>query len=147
MSISSVVNYERDRVPEPKQLLAFAHAAAAAGRHDLLAVFQRTAKEALGAPWPEVPSDWYKLACADALERCLSGGTDYQEIAPAVISALVPVIEKKAREEGDPELIQRFTEESARRGFGQQFGKQRGRQRGFQKLKKRSKKSSERHDQ
>lgn len=142
MSISSLVNYERDRVPEPKQLLVFARAAAAAGRNDLGAVFKKAAEEALGH-WllSKLPSEsWYEIACLEALERCLSGGTDFQKITPAVISALAPVIEQKAREDGNPDLIQRFAEESVRRGFVHQFGKQRGFQRGFQKQNKRSKK-------
>jgi transcriptional regulator with XRE-family HTH domain len=134
ISISALNNYERRRTPEPKQLLAFQRAAMDAGRYDLANVFRTEAAEALG--WEssmytgvpldlsklreDDPKDWYELTCRDALEDCLRLATDYKDIAPIVISALRLAVMVKASQlwwEKDSRIVERFTEESARRGF------------------------------
>jgi transcriptional regulator with XRE-family HTH domain len=48
MSISSLVNYERDRIPEPKQLCRFFWAARDAGREDLAQIFKKAILKSLG---------------------------------------------------------------------------------------------------
>jgi transcriptional regulator with XRE-family HTH domain len=53
MSISALSNYERRRVPEPRQLLVFQKAAEVAERRDLAQVFRDQLKKAL-------PQDWDK---------------------------------------------------------------------------------------
>lgn len=51
MSIASIQNYEnQDRMPEPKQLLAFVQAARQVQRQDLVPVFLEAASQALGYP-------------------------------------------------------------------------------------------------
>src|SRR5262245_33452092 len=125
ISISSLNNYERRRIPEPKQLLAFLRAAQDAGRDDLVTVFHGALHEALGiaVSWyfgaglrllrlePEDPAAWYEWAAVQALERCLTGATEYKEVAPVVISALALAIEKQAEIVNDPKIIERFAKE------------------------------------
>jgi transcriptional regulator with XRE-family HTH domain len=130
IAISSLNNYERQRTPEPKQLFAFSRVARDAGRDDLAEIFFRAAKEALGwESWysgsglnllkldPSTPESWYELACIEALERCLSGASDYQDLAPIVLAALAQVIERQSGLQEGPEEWARFEEESVRRGY------------------------------
>jgi transcriptional regulator with XRE-family HTH domain len=51
ISISGLNNYERHRIPEPKQLFMFERAARQAGRQDLAGIFSESAAQALG--WDE----------------------------------------------------------------------------------------------
>ena len=132
MSISSLVNYERDRRPEPKQLVAFLWAARSAGRDDLADLFQDAILESLGMSaeqawqalkeWAysgnaRLPENWFETEAREALELCLEGGSDYNDVASAVMAALVPVIRKRAGLMGLPERAERFAAEVARRGY------------------------------
>jgi DNA-binding XRE family transcriptional regulator len=135
ISISSLNNYERQRTPEPKQLFAFEHAARDVGRHDLARIFSREAREALGwTDWysgsalnllqldPATPEHWYELACVEALERCLSGASDYQDLIATVMTALSMVVERQAEREGRLEDWGRFEKESVVRGYAFESG-------------------------
>jgi transcriptional regulator with XRE-family HTH domain len=133
MSISSLSNYERNRIPEPKQLLTFARRAEEAKRLDLAICFFRAASEALGieqkwysgAPiyfWkinPEDPNQWYEVQVFQALALCLGGGTYYADLAPTVISALALVVDRRKdlREANAVENAARFAQESVSRGY------------------------------
>jgi hypothetical protein len=52
ISISSLNNYERKRIPEPRQLLAFERAAVGAGRRDLAKVFGARSMKPSGSGGP-----------------------------------------------------------------------------------------------
>jgi transcriptional regulator with XRE-family HTH domain len=141
ISISSLNNYERQRIPEPKQLIAFEGTALKAGRADLAMVFLKALGAALGwFDWhselalkllkldPNNPKNWYELACLEALERCLSGAAGYQDLAPTVMSALALVIEREAELEvrggRGTRRWERFSEESVLRGYADKIGDQ-----------------------
>jgi transcriptional regulator with XRE-family HTH domain len=139
ISISSLNNYERKRIPEPKQLATFATAARVADRPDLADVFSRALGHALG--WydyysgsgltlitldPNNPENWYELACVEALERILTNATQYQDLRHTVMAAISLVVERQ----GELELPRqknwerwvRFEEESVRRGYAVKIG-------------------------
>lgn len=115
ISISSLNNYERQRIPEPKQLFAFARAARAVERSDLAEVFSFTAMGALGM-WGD---NWYEFELEEALRLCLSGGSDYQDIARTVVSALAAVVNRPDRP-GSREKRLAFEKESVRRGYAKE---------------------------
>jgi transcriptional regulator with XRE-family HTH domain len=131
ISISSLNNYERQRTPEPKQLIAFQRAAQEAGRDDLAHVFWTEAQEALGIEWRwysgsgarlsgldrNNPENWYEVAALEALENCLGGATLYQDIAPSVVSAIALAVARQSEVTEDRDLVKRFAEESSKRGF------------------------------
>src|SRR5262245_5773331 len=110
MSISSLQNYEQDRMPQPKQLLAFFRAARAAGREDLAQVFLKALVETLGALemiWAEAkkvknellgesgpdPSAWYERQALETVKSCLEGVPGYEDIAFVVMGAVARAVE------------------------------------------------------
>lgn len=111
ISISSLNNYERERIPEPKQLFLFGGAAHRAGRSDLAFVFNKTALEALGA-WR---GGWYEYVLGEALEACL-GDSQYHDIASVVVSALAPIVGSK-QQAFPEEHWSSFENESVKRGY------------------------------
>jgi transcriptional regulator with XRE-family HTH domain len=131
ISISSLNNYERERMPEPRQLLMFQRASHEAGRDDLAGVFGKAARASLGVAWdsysgsglelrkldPDNPDHWYEIEALDALAECLGGATLFEDITPTVVSALRLVLERRAAINLDTDRVKRFEEESIRRGY------------------------------
>jgi hypothetical protein len=131
MSIRALFTYEHGKIPEPKQLMAFASAASAAGRDDLRRLFIKATAEQLGAIdmiWREAekirqemegesrlpPPDWYEKQTLDVVRSCLKGKPGYGDYAWIVMEAVTSAVEKF---ESDPETRRRFLEESVRRRY------------------------------
>ena len=122
MSIASLQNYEQDRMPQPKQLWAFARAARAAGREDLSEIFMQAVREAFGGDkilniLSEIqltPAAWYEKHALETVKSCLEGKPGYRDFAFLVMGAVTSAVEKL---ESDPETARRFVEESVRRGY------------------------------
>src|SRR5262245_53662198 len=80
ISISSLTNYERDRVPEPKQLLAFQKAAAKIQRNDLERVFQAAFEASLGLTKEQgvfTTADLFETLAVTVLLHCLRTNDRY----------------------------------------------------------------------
>jgi hypothetical protein len=138
MSIRALFTYEHGKIPEPKQLVAFASAASAAGRDDLWRLFMKATAEQLGAIdmiWTEAekirqemegesrlpPPDWYEKQTLKVVRACLrersgygEGKLGYGDFAWVVMGAVTSAVEKF---ESDPEIRRRFIEESVRRRY------------------------------
>lgn len=123
MSISALQNYEQNRTPEPKQLMAFQRAARDAGRDDLANVFQEAFRKALGGVLAD-PIGWYEREAIQALERCLSGSADYQDIVATVMSAVALAVQRRSEREVRWEAWPQFVAESVKRGYAFDVGGQ-----------------------
>jgi transcriptional regulator with XRE-family HTH domain len=113
LSISGLQNYERDQMPEPRQLAIFLHCAQKANRPDLAKVFGEGLQRSLGIPYSALfygPSSTlsnsveysFDLKSLEALQQCLSRDARYADIATAVIRAVGSAIETLAEREHDP---------------------------------------------
>jgi transcriptional regulator with XRE-family HTH domain len=125
ISISALNNYERKRIPEPKQLLTFERAAIDAGRHDLAKVFEAALREALGLGWT-VPPGEQGLGILWSLMKLPPRDEFEQEATRTVLNSLrglSPPAKGKAIVDaigaaiGDPERALWFMEEAARRNL------------------------------
>ena len=109
MSISSLQNYEQNRTPEPRQLVAFQREAEAAGQKDLAKVFRDELMKSLALSMDEgifTTADQFETLAVTTL---LFWIRDRNPAARAVIKQI-------ATELGDEE-DQEFLAEAFRRGF------------------------------
>jgi hypothetical protein len=73
---------------------------------------------------PATSENWYERACLEALEKCLAGATDYQDLRLKVMAALARVVERQCELEVRHEDWARFEEESVKRGYAWKRGDQ-----------------------
>jgi transcriptional regulator with XRE-family HTH domain len=112
MSISSLQNYEQDRIPEPRQLLAFLLAAEGEERDDLAEVFRLALIGRLGLPDPSTlfqTKDWFESAAVRIL--LLSIRKSYPS-AKKLIREIAAIQEQIRHRDATA-----FTTEAVKRGF------------------------------
>jgi transcriptional regulator with XRE-family HTH domain len=132
ISISALNNYERQRRPELKRLHVFHWFAQQAEREDLRKVFLKAIADKVGEPYvgpamklllldPHNTKTWFEFLAVEALALSLTEAA-YRDLAPAVIRALAPVIQRRNQREeweGPFAVIGRegFENEAIRRGY------------------------------
>jgi transcriptional regulator with XRE-family HTH domain len=110
MSISTLQNYEQDRMPETKQLFVLEREAVNANRLDLATVFRAALVEKLG-PMPHMPRDDFERL---AIEVVLFGirGTNHKSEAPRVVACIFAALI-----DSNPDRAVWFRDEAIRRGL------------------------------
>jgi transcriptional regulator with XRE-family HTH domain len=117
MSISGLQNYERDQMPEPRQLSIFLDCAQKFGPCEVAKVFRDALQRSLAVPYSSLfygpsPSNRveysFNAQSIDALHQCLAGHADYADVAPLVMRAVAEAIEGLAERENDPARVKQL---------------------------------------
>src|SRR5215469_9849391 len=121
MSLRAFSKYEKDQMPEPRQLCTFLEYARTNGHSQAERVFENALRAALGTyvPYSSLfygPSPRSRKAVEysftaeslDALRQCLAGHADYADVAPVVIQAVAEAIEALTERERDPARVRQL---------------------------------------
>jgi transcriptional regulator with XRE-family HTH domain len=121
ISLRAFAKYEKDQMPEPRQLCTFLEYARKNGHSRAERVFENALQTALGTYVPysrlfygpsprSVKTVEYSFSpeSLDALRQCLAGDASYAEVAPRVIWAVAEAIEKLAEREQDAACVKQF---------------------------------------
>jgi hypothetical protein len=121
MSLRAFSKYEKDQLPEPRQLCTFLEYARTNGHSQAERVFENALRAALGTyvPYSSLfygPSPRSAKAVEysftseslDALRQCLAGHADYADVARTVIQAVAQAIEGIAEREHDPARVKKL---------------------------------------
>jgi transcriptional regulator with XRE-family HTH domain len=116
LSISGLQNYEKDRIPETKQLMAFRRAADDAGRADLAAVFRHSLADVsrlgpVAHELIEVDDEFESMAVGILLSAIRHSHPSHPSVR-TLVSEIAAILKDKW-----PAASKAFVREGAKRGF------------------------------